>query len=126
MKINIRALAAALGLIGLGASLGVQADRRWLARNPQTIESPGQVRGRMIEDLVETVGLTDSQVARVHEIMNRYQITVTSAWDELQPELKTALDSAFVQINMILDPEQAIAFHNWFAMTHPRPAIISP
>ena len=41
-------------------------------------------------------------------------------------ELETALDSAFAQINMILDPEQVMAFHDWFAGTHPRPVIISP
>ncbi len=125
MKHTVRAAIGALALIGMGFSLGVMADRLWFSTHTVAV-AHDEVRGRLIGDLRETIHLSDDQVASVHEIFSRYQVIVTSAWDDLQPLLDGALDSAFAEINAVLDPDQVEPFHRWFARTHSLPRSLSP
>ena len=117
MKQSARAFIGIVALISLGFALGVVTDRLWLPR-PGPMESQEGVRGRLMEDLRMTVGLSDEQTTAVHTIFNRYQVLVAHAWDELQPQLQVALDSALVQINAVLDPDQVDTFREWWAETH--------
>ncbi len=43
---------------------------------------------------------------------------MTRAWNDLQPRLSAALDSAFTEIYAVLDDDQIPVFRHWFAQTH--------
>jgi hypothetical protein len=119
MTQHARAAIGAAALIGLGFALGVATDRWWLAHEaPAPTETQAEMRTRLLDDMQETVGLTQEQVTAVHEILSRHQGTVTRAWNDLQPRLTAALDSAFTEIYAVLDDDQIDLFRHWFAQTH--------
>lgn len=114
-----RAAIGVAALIGLGFALGMATDRLWLAREtPPPAETQAEKRARLLDDMQETVGLTPDQMTAVHEILSRHQGTVTRAWNDLQPRLSAALDSAFTEIYAVLDDDQIPVFRHWFAQTH--------
>ena len=125
MKQSTKAFIGALALTGLGFSLGVATDRFWLSGSVPA-ESQEEVRGRLLADLQATVGLSEEQLTSVHMIFSRYQVVISAAWEDMQPQLESALDSVFAQINDVLDPDQVEMFHHWFQRTHPIRRTVSP
>jgi hypothetical protein len=117
MKEGIRAIIGAFALTALGFTVGVATDRLWLS-GPTAVETPEGARERLLDDLQSTVGLNDEQLRSVHIILSQNQEVISSAWENVQPQLSAAVDSVWAQINAVLDPEQAEEFHRWYAATH--------
>jgi hypothetical protein len=101
-----RAAIGVAALIGLGFALGMATERLWLAH-----EAPAPAE-------TQAERLTPEQLTAVHEILSRHQGTVTRAWNDLQPRLSAALDSAFTEIYAVLDDDQIPVFRHWYAQTH--------
>ncbi len=117
MNKGIRAFIGAFALTALGFTMGIATDRLWLTDSAE-VETPEEARDRLLNDLQTTVGLNDDQLQSVHIILSQNQEVISSAWENVQPQLSAAVDSVWAQINAVLDPEQAEKFHHWYAATH--------
>lgn len=117
MSMGARAFIGALALTALGFAMGIATDRLWLT-DSDVVATPEEARERLLNDLQTTVGLDDGQLQSVHIILSRNQEVIRRAWEDVQPQLRAAVDSVWAQIGAVLDPEQLEDFHRWFAATH--------
>ncbi len=97
---------------------GGGTDRPWGDR-PRT-GPPGGSRGerpwselarlRVTERLAMTLDLTDEQVERIREVMERHRADAQGVWDEVLPVLAAQRDSLNAELERILAPDQFRAF----------------
>lgn len=119
MSDKARAGFAAVGLVLIGFALGVLADHLWLAYRMHQSE-PESTHGERMVQMLHTLDLTADQREEVNAILQRYHMRVEEQLAEVHPRLLATIDSARHEIEVVLDPDQLRAFHEWLRGEHQR------
>ena len=119
MSGRARAVLAAVGLVALGLALGVSADRLWLAHHVQTSGLAPTHEQAMIA-MLGSLDLTDEQHEAIDSILHRSRAKVERHLSAVHPILFATMDSARLEIEAVLNPEQLAAFRDWLRAEHQR------
>lgn len=107
-------LVGGLALVLLGGVLGIAADRLVSGRTPSAL-TPLEAHELMLADFRDRLGLDEAQVDEIDSIFRRHQRAVETSWQEIQPHLRSAIDSVHRHMERILRPDQREAFREWVA-----------
>jgi len=121
MSTGARAGFAALGLVVFGFALGVGGDHIWLALRMHTPVAVLEVtHEESMFAMLGTLDLTEAQHAAIQEILDRYHSTVEHQVAAVHAQLLPTMDSARLEIEAALNPEQLRVFHGWIDTEHER------
>jgi hypothetical protein len=121
MSIGSRAGFAAFGLVVFGVALGVGGDHLWLAHRMQTpVVALEVTHEESMYAMLGTLDLTEAQHTAIQEIIDRYHSTVEHQVAAVHTRLLPTMDSARVEIEAALNPEQLRVFHGWINTEHER------
>lgn len=67
----------------------------------------------VMAELREELELDDEQVEQIHAITVKHQEVVQETWEELRPEVQSAMRQVHVEIAELLRPDQRVRFHEW-------------
>ncbi len=109
---GLRAAAALLFVFAAGVFAGIFLDRHHLMA-PATDATPAQEHARALADLRESLELDEHQMDRIHAILADNQQIVQQMWEQLRPEVQTAMRHVHEEIAEQLRPEQIDRFHDW-------------
>ncbi len=119
MSYRARAVLAAVGLVALGFALGVSTDRVWLAhRAPALGLAP--THEQALVAMLGSLDLTDEQHEAIDSVLQRSHAKVERHLEAVHPILFAAMDSARLEIEAVLNPEQLAAFRDWLRAEHQR------
>ena len=119
MSYRARAVLAAVGLVALGFALGVSTDRVWLAhRAPALGLAP--THEQALVAMLGSLDLTDEQHEAIDSVLQRSHAKVERPLSAVHPLLFAAMDSARLEIEAVLNPEQLAAFRDWLRAEHQR------
>jgi len=118
MKIStwqVRGAIGALSLVIVGFLLGVAADRLVLAhglgRSSATLAATSDQAA--IAAFRGVLDLDDDQVAAIHEILMRNQVSVDEAWQSIRAQVAEGVLNAHAEIRMLLNEDQLARFEEW-------------
>lgn len=124
---------AALVLIltfAAGAAAGVAGDRLWFdgptdappTADSQRAEAKDDRRKdkpkTTIERFADELGLTETQRARIEEILTQHREAVHEMWSETRPRYRALVDSARAEIEAVLSEEQTEQYRRYLRQEH--------
>ena len=109
---RVRAGAVVLFVFAVGVLAGIVFERHHLTPTPAAMSVAEEHEAAMAE-LREVLGLDDRQVAQIHAILTERQQLVQQMWEQLRPEVQSAMRQVHSEIAELLRPEQRERFHNW-------------
>ena len=109
---RIRAGVVLLFVFALGALSGIVFERHRTVPTPVTL-SVVEEHAAAIAELRQVLGLDDRQVAQIHAILAERQQVVQLTWEQLRPEVQSAMRQVHVEIAELLRPDQREAYHDW-------------
>ncbi len=77
--------------------------------------SPADLHAAAMVDMREALDLDDRQVEQIHAIMSERQQLVEHLWEQLRPEVQSAMREVHAEIADLLRPDQRERFHSWLA-----------
>ena len=111
-----RGAIGALSLLVIGFFAGMVADRFVIAHHPARLhEGPVGTHEATIEAFRSVLDLSDDQMRRIHEVLQRHQVRVDDAWRSLRGEIQEGVVAAHTEIQGLLTPEQRARFDEWMA-----------
>lgn len=120
MKAGSRAGLAVFGLLFLGAAIGVGADHLWLAYRMHQPARQEASHEESLTGMLSTLHLSESQHEAISAILQRYHATVERQVATVHETLLTVMDSARLEIEALLNPEQLTAFRDWIGAEYER------
>ncbi len=66
-----------------------------------------------LTDLRQALDLDERQTEQIHAIMAERQQIVQSMWEQLRPEVQSAMRDVHTEIAALLRPDQQARFHDW-------------
>ena len=112
----LRAAALLLTLFFAGGAIGYEfAVRRQLPAMPAASMDPATV----VRTLTSRLNLSPTQADSVGAILRRRQAAIDAAWATLRPGVRTAMDSAEMDIVGVLRPDQRDRFLALMRVSHP-------
>ncbi len=119
MSGRTRAGVAVAGLVLLGFALGVFADHLRLAYRMH--RSAGELTHQeAMVAMLHTLDLGGEQREAIDEIFGRYHAKVEQQLAAVHPVLLATIDSARLEIEALLEPDQLEAFQAWIREEHER------
>ena len=112
MRPKLLAAAVLLSVFVAGAVTGIFIDRHHLLPVPARGASMDEHVAAMNE-LRDELGLSEEQVAQIHEILAKHQQAVHATWEQLRPEMQSEMRKVHEEIAELLAPEQRKRFHEW-------------
>ena len=114
---RLRGLLGATALLVIGGIGGVVIDRAlvrhgggWGAEEMHA----DREHNSLLMTLRHELDLDDGQVEAIRAILGHHQARVEHAWQSVRPVMLTAADSAGLEIETILRPNQIQPFRDWF------------
>lgn len=110
MSASSARLAAAIALVitfVVGAVVGVVVDRALVMHG---VGMPHPSADFITRRLDKRLHFTDQQRAQVIAIIDRHQKRITGIWAGVRPAVRQEVESANVEINQVLTPEQRVEF----------------
>lgn len=114
---RLRAGVVLLFVFALGGLSGVVLERHRSVPTPATLSAAEEHEAAMAE-LREVLGLDDRQVEQIHAVMAEHQVAVQQAWEQLRPEVQSAMREVHMEIARILRPEQRERYNDWVTRHH--------
>lgn len=109
---RVRAGAVLLFVFAAGVFSGLFFERHHWAPTSAAMSTAAEHEAAIAE-LKEVVGLDDEQVEQVHAILAERQQIVQHMWEQLRPEVQSAMRRVHTEIAELLRPDQRPAFHDW-------------
>jgi len=101
-----------LFVFALGGIAGVFFDRHHLVPRPGA-PTAAEVHEAAMADLEEFLDLDETQVEQIHAVLANRQHLVQQAWEQVRPEVQSAMLEVHVEIAALLRPEQREHYHAW-------------
>lgn len=114
-----RAVIGALSLVVLGAVLGIAIDRHFLPGNHTS--AAAAFHDMTMSSLEERLDLTADQRRQIDSIVGARHNTLRHAWQMLHSQLGAAVDTVHAEVEVVLTPEQRIAFREWLRDVNAEP-----
>lgn len=112
MAARVRAAAVLLCVLGAGILLGVFVERHHFSARPAHSSAAAE-HAAALADLAAYVDLDQEQMAKVHAIMSERREVVQKLWEQLRPEVQTAVRDVHEEIAEVLRPDQRRRYHDW-------------
>ena len=80
-------------VFGAGLLGGVALERHFFA-GPPRVASPQEAHASALSSLVEALELDEEQTEQVHEIIAANHRVVQESWEELRPQVQSAMTNA--------------------------------
>ena len=109
---RVRAGTVLLFAFACGALAGIVFERHFSLRQPVAISLDEEQKAAMAE-LKELLDLDDQQVAQIHNILVERQQIVQQMWEQIRPEVQSAMGQVHQEIAQLLRADQRRRFHNW-------------
>jgi hypothetical protein len=103
---------ALLFVFALGVFAGAFYERHHAAR-PTAGLSGAEVHEAAMAELEEVLGLDAAQIEQIHAVLAARQEFVQEAWEQVRPQVQSAMQEIHVEIAELLRPEQRQAYHEW-------------
>jgi uncharacterized membrane protein len=100
----------------LGALAGVFVERHHyhsVARSGGP--SAAEVHEAAMAEMHETLGLDEEQTEQIHAVLARHQQLVQRTWEQVRPEVQSAMREVHIEIAELLRPEQRERYHEWLS-----------
>jgi len=108
------AAVALLFMFSFGALAGAFYERHHAVRLSASVELTGaEMHAAAMAELEEVLGLDAAQLEQIHAILTRRQDLVQQVWEEVRPEVQSAMLEVHAEIADLLRPEQRSAYHEW-------------
>lgn len=108
---RIRAAGVLICVFALGV-FGGMAYERHSGRHLATMSVSDEHEAAMVE-MREVLDLDDAQIEQIHGILARHQDVVQHMWEQLRPEVQSAMQQVHTEIADLLRPHQRELFHEW-------------
>ena len=95
-----------------GVLAGMAYERHFSHRSGVVLSAAAEHEAAIAE-LRDVVGLDDSQLAEVHTLLSERQEVVQHMWEQLRPEVQSAMEQVHNEIAELLRPDQLQRFHDW-------------
>ena len=112
MSPGIRATAVLASVFALGVIAGMAIETHWAPHSPYGVSATAEHEAAMAE-LRELLELDDQQVAEIEGVIAQHQRTVELHWEQLRPEVQSAMRNVHQEISELLTDEQRRRFHRW-------------
>lgn len=109
---RVRAGAVLLFVFAAGVFAGLFFERHHWAPTSAAMSVAAEHEAAIAE-LKEVVGLDDEQVEQVHAILAERQQIVQHMWEQLRPEVQSAMRQVHNEIAELMRPDQRERFHDW-------------
>ena len=109
MSVNKTSLLAAIALVitfGVGAIVGVVADRAFILR----VGIPPRSSAWVVSRLDHRLHFTEQQRVQVKAIVERRQKRIADVWTNVRPTVHREIEETNIEIDRVLTPEQRIKF----------------
>ena len=113
MSVGMRAGFATFGLLLLGFTLGVGADHLWLAHRMHRAAPQELTHQESFISMLDTLNLTEEQRDAIDEIFDRNHTNVRRHLAAIHAQLLPTMDSARLEIEAQLNPDQLAVFQAW-------------
>ncbi len=114
---RLRGLLGATALLVIGGIGGVVIDRALVRhggwRGAEEMHADRE-HNSLLMTLRHELDLDDGQVEAIRAILGHHQARVEHAWQSVRPVMLTAADSAGLEIETVLRPDQIQPFRDWF------------
>jgi Spy/CpxP family protein refolding chaperone len=112
---RLRAGLALASVFTLGVLAGVALERYRSGRGSEVEHEA------VMTELVEELELDPVQVERIHAVFAKHREVVQQSWEELRPEVQSAMRDVHFEIAELLTPEQRRRFHEWLMQRRENP-----
>ena len=80
-----------LALVLIGVAIGIGADRLWLSHHGGP--TPHESHEMALQHMQQMFDLDDDQLEQIDAIFRRHQGVVVASWAQVEPSLRTAVES---------------------------------
>lgn len=109
---RLRAGVVLLFVFSAGGLAGAAFDRHHHGPRPVVL-SEAEQHEAAIAELRDVIGLDDQQMERVHAILAERQEVVQQMWEQLRPEVQSAMVDVHNEFAEVMRPEQRVLFEEW-------------
>jgi hypothetical protein len=103
-------------VFALGAFVGVFVERHHYHSVSRAQElSAAEVHEAAMAELQEVLGLDEGQIEQIHAVLARHQQLVQRAWEQVRPQVQSAMREVHAEIAELLSPEQRERYHEWLS-----------
>lgn len=116
MKTSTRGMITILAAILFGFAAGI-CGARLMNSKPHISHSRKEPQA-LVAEMTRRLKLDSAQAADISDILIRYQGAIDSAWLLVQPSIRSALDSAQIQILDLMTEDQRNDYMAWLRVAH--------
>ena len=101
----------------LGALSGVFYDRHVSGPRPAEL-SGAEMHEAAMAELQEALDLDERQIEQIHAVLAGRQELVQHVWEQVRPQVQSAMREIHIEIAELLRPEQRQRYHEWLNRQH--------